>query len=96
MDPSYATAYNNRGAAYLAKDDYERAIRDFDQAINLNLRDALAHNNRGLAYWGKGEYDLAIRDFEKALQLALANGEKGLANIIQSRLEWYKAKRPYP
>src|SRR2546422_7042866 len=35
-----ATAHNNRGNAYVTKDDYDRAIQDFDEAIKLNPTDA--------------------------------------------------------
>ena len=31
-----AIAYNNRGNAYTAKADYDRAIQDFDESIKLN------------------------------------------------------------
>src|ERR1700675_2228636 len=31
-----AIAYNNRGNAYTAKGDYDRAIQDFDRSIRLN------------------------------------------------------------
>ena len=81
---------------YAIKGDYQRAIRDLDQAIGLNPSNAKHYNNRGIAYWSKGEYDLAISDLETALQLAQASGEKKLAKNIQSRLELYKAKRPGP
>src|SRR4051812_47449079 len=36
IDPRDATAYYNRGAAYLAKQDYEKALCDFTEAIRLN------------------------------------------------------------
>ena len=29
-------AYNNRGNAYMAKDEYDRAVQDYDQSIELN------------------------------------------------------------
>ena len=36
LDPRYFSAYNNRGAAYREKDNYDRSIEDFTRAIELN------------------------------------------------------------
>jgi tetratricopeptide (TPR) repeat protein len=43
-------AYNNRGNAYTAKGEYDRAVQDYDQSIKLNPNYAKALNNRGVAY----------------------------------------------
>ena len=64
-----AIAYNNRGNAYTAKSDYDRAIQDFDQSIKLNPTYIKPLNNRGLAYLRKGDYDLAIESFDEAITL---------------------------
>ena len=61
-------AYNNRGNAYTAKGEYDRAIQDYDQSIKLNPNYARAFNNRGVAYQKKGEYDRAIKDFDEVDQ----------------------------
>src|SRR4029450_512189 len=62
-------AYNNRGNAYAAKGDLDRAIQDFDQSIKLNHTYTKPFNNRGVAYLRKGEYDAAIRAFDEAISL---------------------------
>jgi tetratricopeptide (TPR) repeat protein len=49
-----AIDFYNRGLAYLLKDQYDRAIEDFDQAIRINPNYALAFNSRGHTYFGKG------------------------------------------
>jgi lipoprotein NlpI len=64
-----ATTYNNRGDAYIVKGEYDRAIKDYDQAIHLLPDYALAFKNRGIAYGTKGQYDLAIEDFGQAILL---------------------------
>ena len=38
LDPNYAEAYSNRGLAYTHKDDYTRAIEDFNIAIKNKSR----------------------------------------------------------
>jgi len=73
--PALPIAYNNRGNAYTAKGDYDRAIQDFDQSIKLNQTYPKPFNNRGVAYLRKGEYDLAINAFDEAIKLNPNYGE---------------------
>jgi lipoprotein NlpI len=42
------TAFNDRGIAYGAKGDHDRAIKDFDQVVKLDAKNAIALNNRGI------------------------------------------------
>jgi tetratricopeptide (TPR) repeat protein len=76
-----STVYFYRGLAYDYKGDYDRAIADHDQAIQLKPDLALAYSNRGLAYIHKGDYDRAIADYDQAIQLkpdlALAYNNRG-------------------
>src|SRR6516162_9965070 len=62
-------AYNNRGNAFSAKGEYDRAIQDYDQSIKLNPDYYRAFNNRGVAYQKKGEYQRAILDYDEAIRL---------------------------
>jgi tetratricopeptide (TPR) repeat protein len=64
-----ADAFNNRGIAYRAKGELERAIQDYGEAIKLNGKLASVYNNRGVAYDHKGELDRAIQDYEQAIKL---------------------------
>lgn len=73
--PALPIAYNNRGNAYIARGDYDRAIRDFDQSIRLNQTYSKPYNNRGVAYLRKGEYDAAIGAFDEAIRLKPDYGE---------------------
>jgi len=45
-----AFAYHDRGTAYQAKGDFDRAIADYIEAIRLDQKYAFAHNNRGNAH----------------------------------------------
>jgi tetratricopeptide (TPR) repeat protein len=78
-----AWAYNNRGLAYRAKGDNDRAIADYDAAIRLDPKDAHAYNNRGIAYRAKGDNDRAIADSDQAIRLnpkyAHAYNNRGIA-----------------
>jgi tetratricopeptide (TPR) repeat protein len=64
-----STIYNNRGTAYSSKGDHDRAIQDFNEAIQLNPNFERAYYDRGNAYIDKEEYDRAIQDFNEAVQL---------------------------
>ncbi len=59
----------SRGNAYLFKGEVDRAIADYDRAIELKPDLAEAYNNRGNAYWNKGEVDRAIADYDRAIEL---------------------------
>ena len=69
MNPQFDLAYNNRGYAYTCKKLANKAIEDFNKAIELNPRYEIAYNGRGNAYRNKKEYAKAIEDFNKAIEL---------------------------
>ena len=62
-------AHNNRGVAYKAKGEYDSALKDYDQAIQLNPNSASHYNNRGIIYRLKHDYDRAIADYDEAIWL---------------------------
>jgi tetratricopeptide (TPR) repeat protein len=64
-----ATAFDNRGVAYRLKGEYNRALQDYEQALQLNPSNANAYNNRGIIYRIKGEYGRAIADYDEAIWL---------------------------
>ena len=66
-----ARVYYNRGLAYRdnSESESDRAIADFDKAIELRPDYAEAYYNRGLAYRDNSENDRAIADFNKAIEL---------------------------
>ena len=51
------------------KGDYDRAIADYNKALELDPKDATAYNNRGFTYDNKGDYDKAIADYDAAIRL---------------------------
>jgi len=70
LDPKYALAFHNRGAAYANKGDRDRAIADYDEAIRLDPQYALAFCNRGRAKRAKGDETGAGADINRANQLS--------------------------
>jgi len=69
LDPANAgRALSNRGNAYLAVGQLDKAISDYTNAINL-APSAIAYFNRGNAYLKKEQYELAEKDYAEALKL---------------------------
>src|SRR5204863_5542401 len=82
-----AIAFHNRGGAYQAKGDNDRAIQDYNQAITLDPKYANAFNSRGVAYQAKGDNDRAILDYDQAIRLEPDN-----SNPLNGRC-WLRAAR---
>ncbi len=79
--PNYiAGAYEARGLAYHKKRDYDRAIADFDKAIEINPEKVGFHISKGIAYVEKRDRERAIAAFRKALEIDPTNAlaKKGL------------------
>lgn len=64
-----ATAFFNRGSAYLSKGDLDRAIPDYTRVIEVDPAYSPAYYHRGIAYARRGQFDQAIADFTKALEI---------------------------
>jgi tetratricopeptide (TPR) repeat protein len=82
-----AIAYNNRGNGFSGIGEYERAIHDYSESINIDPHDAKPFNNRGVAYQRTGEYDRAIADFDAAISI-----DPNYVNAFANRGETYQRK----
>lgn len=70
-NPKFVKAYNNRGIAYVGRQQYDLAIADFNKAIKLDPKNGKVYNNRAVAYWQKGEVARARQDIQKAQSLGI-------------------------
>ena len=73
LAPAEPNGYANRGYAYLAKQDVDRAITDFSEAIRLGMKDAVTYSFRANAYAAKQDYRRAIADVTEAIALQPKN-----------------------
>jgi tetratricopeptide (TPR) repeat protein len=86
--PDFFAAHFQRGLAYLARHEYDKAIRTFDRALQIDPKSALSLSHRGFAHGGLGRFDACIADQEKAIELdstlALAYARRGAARAAKS------------
>ena len=71
LSPQNAYLYYNRGNYYAQRNDYQRAIADYTQAISLEEHLAEAYFNRGLARIFAKKTEEGISDLSKAGELGL-------------------------
>jgi tetratricopeptide (TPR) repeat protein len=68
--PDLAKAYYSRGTEWANQANPDRAIADYNVAIDLDPKLASAWYNRALAWSAKGEPDRALADYDAALKLS--------------------------
>ena len=69
FDPKDATAFFNRGFAWWKRDEFDKAIADFNEAIRLDPKLVDAYYFRGLIWEQKGDLDRAIADYSETIRL---------------------------
>ena len=58
-----------RGNAYVRKGEHDKAISEYNKAIEISPKYASAYTYRGIAYVRKGQHDKAISDYNKAIKI---------------------------
>ena len=67
--PELAKAYYARGVEWAALGNHDRALVDFNMAVDLDPKLPGVYYNRALSWSEKGEHDRAILDYDAALQI---------------------------
>ena len=75
----YSDAYYNRGCAYSDLGQYERAIQDYNKAIQINPNIYQTYGNRGEAYYYLKNYNQAFEDLNKSIELGASGKDLGEA-----------------
>lgn len=57
-----------RGHFFVEKAEYDRAIKDYSNAIELAPSNAAAYYSRGIAFYELSDYENAISDYTKAIE----------------------------
>lgn len=64
-----ADAYHNRGLCLNGLQQFDKAIADFDKAIELNPKMPSYYNSRAFAKHRKGDLDDALKDYNTAIKM---------------------------
>jgi len=64
-----ADVFYNQGNSYIRENQYDKAIKYYNQAIDLNPHLAGAYYNRGNAYSNIGRYQRAEVDYSRVISL---------------------------
>jgi tetratricopeptide (TPR) repeat protein len=91
VNPEYPDAHSNLGVALAGTGKPDRAIAEFEKALEINPGSAEARNNLGRALAGMGKLDEAIPHFLKALEItpesASIRGNLGRALAEKGRFD---------
>ena len=74
-EPVDANGFRDRGNRYSRHGNYERAIQDYNQAIELEPEFADTYYDRGCSFYEIGMYDEAVADLSQAIELYPQGGE---------------------
>ena len=69
-DPNDAVAYHHRGIAAQATGDLDRALADYNKAIEIKPSYGPAYESRARVYLAKGDYTQAVADVTRSVELA--------------------------
>lgn len=69
LNPTEGRYYTLRASSWWALGNAERALEDFDKAIDLGYQAPHAYTSRGLFHAEMGNFDEAIADYNEALRL---------------------------
>jgi tetratricopeptide (TPR) repeat protein len=64
-----AITYNTRGSVFFHQHDYDRAIQDYSQAIQLDSRNSEAYDSRCWTYAAVNRLEEALKDCKESVRL---------------------------
>jgi tetratricopeptide (TPR) repeat protein len=95
---SWAATTNNpscyeQGVKSVNSREWDKTIKQFSQAIELNPTNGLAFDYRGGAYFIKGDFDRAISDFHQAIRINSTDIDAAfdLASVYRAKGEFDKS-----
>jgi tetratricopeptide (TPR) repeat protein len=95
QEPNFIEAYRDRAIAFCDIEEYDKAIKDFDRAIDINSDDASLFYLRGSCYYSRYDEDedydeQAIMDFTAAIEI-----DKNFIDAYLMRAKIYEEQGEY-
>lgn len=77
----------------VVRQDYEKALKEFDKLRGLNRVSIDGLNNTGLCYWNMGKIDKAVQFIEQALEInpRFSSAYQNLINIYALNNKYHDA-----
>lgn len=98
-DPKTSAAlYAMRGLCYSIKGDLNRALEDYNKAIQLDPKSSIYYQVRAGFYESRlKDYDKALADYNMAIKLNPKNvdSQKSLVELYKSRIKLYESQKKY-
>lgn len=97
LNPNLLMAHNDLGTAYLASNNYDKAVYHLTRTAELNPDSALVHNNLGHALEKTGKTEEAIKEYKTAVDIDPNNDltHSNLATALVNKGEIEKATKEY-
>lgn len=93
-NPDLAMGHYFLGNAYGNKEQYDKAIAAYTQAIRLDSQYAEAYANRGFSYAIMGQYDQALPDLSKAIEIGISEpGSNAFTYFLRGAVYAEKGER---
>ena len=68
-NPNCWVGHNNLGLVFLKRGQIDKAIEQFQTALEINPNHEEAHSNLGIALVQKGQADEAVAQYQKVLEI---------------------------
>jgi tetratricopeptide (TPR) repeat protein len=91
LAPGYAKAYDGRARAYFQLDLLDKAIPDYEKAVELGFATSDVLSDLGFAYYLTGQFEasqqLAQKRVQKSTSLTLDHFDLGLVYLVENKVE---------
>ena len=84
IDPGLVIAYRGRGRVLFELKEYQHALLDLDEAINLDPKHGGSFFNRALIHYQLGNLELTCKDLEQAKAMEVKPATKALQSYCEN------------